>query len=66
MNRVLIVAGVLLLAGCVSAPKPLRGDYAAVGPRDALQADRLDVLADAGYSNGAQARLCKNSCSGWM
>jgi outer membrane lipoprotein len=39
MNRVLIATGVLLLAGCVSAPKPLQGEFAAVGPRDALQAD---------------------------
>lgn len=38
MNRCLIAAGVLLLAGCVSAPRPLQGDYVAMTPRDALQA----------------------------
>ncbi len=39
MNRLLIATGVLLLSGCVTAPKPLQGEYAQVGPRGALQAD---------------------------
>lgn len=39
MNRLLIVTGVLLLSGCVTAPRPLQGEFAAVGPRDALKAD---------------------------
>ena len=39
MNRLLFATGVLLLSGCVTAPKPLQGEYAPVGPRDALQAD---------------------------
>ncbi|GAB2504399.1 Slp family lipoprotein [Arenimonas alkanexedens] len=39
MNRMLIVAGVLLLSGCVTAPKPLQGDYAAATPREAQQSD---------------------------
>lgn len=39
MNRLLIVTAVLLLSGCVTAPKPLQGEFAMVGPRDALQAD---------------------------
>jgi outer membrane lipoprotein len=41
MKRFLIATGALLLAGCVSAPKPLQGDYAAIGPRDALQVEPI-------------------------
>jgi outer membrane lipoprotein len=39
MKSLSIAALVLLLAGCVTVPRPLQGEYAAVTPRDALQAD---------------------------
>lgn len=38
MSRSLIVAAMLLLGGCALTPEPLRGDFAALAPRDALQA----------------------------
>ncbi|WP_290890555.1 Slp family lipoprotein [Arenimonas sp.] len=39
MNRLLIATAVLALSGCVTTPKPLQGEFAAIGPREAVQQD---------------------------
>lgn len=39
MKRLLIATAVLALSGCVTTPKPLQGEFAAVTPREAVQRD---------------------------
>lgn len=39
MKRLLIATAALLLSGCVTVPTPLQGEFAAIGPRQAMQAD---------------------------
>ena len=39
MKRLLIATAVLALSGCVTTPKPLQGEFAAITPRVAVQQD---------------------------
>ena len=62
MNRLLIATAVLALSGCVTTPKPLQGEFAAIGPREAVQQDLAGERVRSRVVKGGSYLCAPNYC----